>query len=113
MEPIDQNAVVGHGVSIACQAEGFPIPTVTWKQSIGKSRLRLETYQPTVAGGSSRSEKLSSVLLETTERDIRSASISNDDAISHLTELFSYLYLSLLLPLLFLSNLPYPSFIMY
>lgn len=39
MEPIDQNAVVGHGVSIACQAEGFPIPTVTWKQSIGKSRL--------------------------------------------------------------------------
>lgn len=39
MEPIDQNAVVGHGVSIACQAEGFPIPTVTWKQSIGKSQL--------------------------------------------------------------------------
>ncbi|XP_061927302.1 cell adhesion molecule Dscam2 isoform X3 [Apis cerana] len=35
VEPIDQNAVVGHGVSIACQAEGFPIPTVTWKQSIG------------------------------------------------------------------------------
>lgn len=42
MEPIDQNAVVGHGVSIACQAEGFPIPTVTWKQSIGKSRGRLK-----------------------------------------------------------------------
>lgn len=39
VEPIDQSAVVGHGVSIACQAEGFPIPTVTWKQSIGKSRL--------------------------------------------------------------------------
>lgn len=37
MEPIDQNAVVGHGVSIACQAEGFPIPTVTWKQSIGET----------------------------------------------------------------------------
>ncbi|XP_076394369.1 cell adhesion molecule Dscam2 isoform X2 [Megachile rotundata] len=35
VEPMDQNAVVGHGVSIACQAEGFPIPTVTWKQSIG------------------------------------------------------------------------------
>ncbi|XP_017876805.1 Down syndrome cell adhesion molecule-like protein Dscam2 isoform X2 [Ceratina calcarata] len=35
VEPIDQNAVVGHGVSIACQAEGFPIPTVTWRQSIG------------------------------------------------------------------------------
>ncbi|XP_076760113.1 cell adhesion molecule Dscam2 isoform X3 [Xylocopa sonorina] len=35
VEPTDQNAVVGHGVSIACQAEGFPIPTVTWKQSIG------------------------------------------------------------------------------
>lgn len=38
MEPIDQNAVVGHGVSIACQAEGFPVPTVTWKQSIGESQ---------------------------------------------------------------------------
>ncbi|XP_025163016.1 Down syndrome cell adhesion molecule-like protein Dscam2 isoform X2 [Harpegnathos saltator] len=37
VEPIDQNAVVGHGVSIACQAEGFPIPTVTWKQSIGET----------------------------------------------------------------------------
>nr|XP_031839913.1 Down syndrome cell adhesion molecule-like protein Dscam2 isoform X3 [Nomia melanderi] len=35
VEPIDQNAVVGHGVSIACQAEGFPVPTVTWKQPIG------------------------------------------------------------------------------
>ncbi|XP_025265396.1 Down syndrome cell adhesion molecule-like protein Dscam2 isoform X5 [Camponotus floridanus] len=37
VEPIDQDAVVGHGVSIACQAEGFPIPTVTWKQSIGET----------------------------------------------------------------------------
>ncbi|XP_025073056.1 Down syndrome cell adhesion molecule-like [Pogonomyrmex barbatus] len=37
VEPIDQNAVVGHGVSIACQAEGFPIPSVTWKQSIGET----------------------------------------------------------------------------
>ncbi|XP_020288503.1 Down syndrome cell adhesion molecule-like protein Dscam2 isoform X2 [Pseudomyrmex gracilis] len=37
VEPIDQNAVVGHGVSIACQAEGFPVPTVTWKQSIGET----------------------------------------------------------------------------
>ncbi|XP_043500523.1 Down syndrome cell adhesion molecule-like protein Dscam2 isoform X6 [Polistes fuscatus] len=37
VEPIDQDAVVGYGVSIACQAEGFPIPTVTWKQSIGET----------------------------------------------------------------------------
>ncbi|XP_024940114.1 Down syndrome cell adhesion molecule-like protein Dscam2 isoform X3 [Cephus cinctus] len=36
VEPIDQTAIVGHGVSIACQAEGFPIPTISWKQSIGK-----------------------------------------------------------------------------
>ncbi|XP_076641621.1 cell adhesion molecule Dscam2 isoform X4 [Halictus rubicundus] len=35
VEPIDQNAVVGHGVTIPCQADGFPIPTVTWKQPIG------------------------------------------------------------------------------
>lgn len=36
VEPIDQDAIVGHSVSVACQAEGFPIPNVTWKQSIGK-----------------------------------------------------------------------------
>lgn len=51
VEPIDQNAVVGHGVSIACQAEGFPIPTVTWKQSIGKSRLSLPEYPSSQRGG--------------------------------------------------------------
>ncbi|XP_043279367.1 Down syndrome cell adhesion molecule-like protein Dscam2 isoform X3 [Venturia canescens] len=37
VEPIDQNAIVGHAVSIPCRAEGFPIPTVTWKQSIGET----------------------------------------------------------------------------
>ncbi|XP_066603211.1 cell adhesion molecule Dscam2-like isoform X2 [Prorops nasuta] len=37
VEPMDQNAVVDHGISIACQAEGFPAPTVTWKQSIGET----------------------------------------------------------------------------
>ncbi|XP_044020964.1 Down syndrome cell adhesion molecule-like protein Dscam2 isoform X2 [Aphidius gifuensis] len=37
VEPIDQNAIVGHAVSVACQAEGFPIPTVTWKQSVGET----------------------------------------------------------------------------
>ncbi|KAK0094057.1 hypothetical protein PV326_011918 [Microctonus aethiopoides] len=37
VEPIDQNAIVGHAVSVACRAEGFPIPTVTWKQSIGET----------------------------------------------------------------------------
>ncbi|XP_015601116.1 Down syndrome cell adhesion molecule-like protein Dscam2 isoform X2 [Cephus cinctus] len=37
VEPIDQTAIVGHGVSIACQAEGFPIPTISWKQSIGET----------------------------------------------------------------------------
>ncbi|XP_043479175.1 Down syndrome cell adhesion molecule-like protein Dscam2 isoform X3 [Leptopilina heterotoma] len=33
IEPVNQDAIVGHSVSIACQAEGFPIPSVTWKQS--------------------------------------------------------------------------------
>ncbi|XP_034948781.1 Down syndrome cell adhesion molecule-like protein Dscam2 isoform X2 [Chelonus insularis] len=37
VEPIDQDAIVGHPVSVACQAEGFPIPNVTWKQSIGET----------------------------------------------------------------------------
>ncbi|XP_046620086.1 Down syndrome cell adhesion molecule-like protein Dscam2 isoform X2 [Neodiprion virginianus] len=37
VEPIDQTAIVGHGVSVACQAEGFPIPSVAWKQSVGET----------------------------------------------------------------------------
>ncbi|KAG9435295.1 Down syndrome cell adhesion molecule-like protein Dscam2 [Apis mellifera carnica] len=53
VEPIDQNAVVGHGVSIACQAEGFPIPTVTWKQSIAGPQVSVKTQQESVRRGES------------------------------------------------------------
>uniref|UniRef100_A0A1A9WXF2 Down syndrome cell adhesion molecule n=1 Tax=Glossina brevipalpis TaxID=37001 RepID=A0A1A9WXF2_9MUSC len=37
IKPIDQDAILGNAVSIRCQADGFPVPTVQWKQSIGDS----------------------------------------------------------------------------
>lgn len=46
VEPIDQNAIVGHAVSVSCQAEGFPIPIVTWKQSVGE--LLTSKYLPII-----------------------------------------------------------------
>ncbi|XP_065347787.1 cell adhesion molecule Dscam2-like isoform X4 [Cloeon dipterum] len=36
VEPSDQNVVLGKSVALQCQADGFPKPTVTWKQAIGK-----------------------------------------------------------------------------
>lgn len=36
IKPSDQDAILGNPVSIRCQADGFPVPTVQWKQSIGK-----------------------------------------------------------------------------
>lgn len=34
-EPHDQSVVLGNLVMIVCKADGFPIPTVNWKQAIG------------------------------------------------------------------------------
>lgn len=36
IKPADQDAILGNAVVIRCQADGFPVPTVQWKQSIGK-----------------------------------------------------------------------------
>lgn len=35
VEPTDKSAVLGSSVSLNCKADGFPIPTVNWKQAIG------------------------------------------------------------------------------
>ncbi|XP_039950916.1 Down syndrome cell adhesion molecule-like protein Dscam2 isoform X9 [Bactrocera tryoni] len=37
LKPTDQDAILGNPVAITCKADGFPIPTVQWKQSIGDS----------------------------------------------------------------------------
>lgn len=36
LKPTDQDAILGNPVAITCKADGFPIPSVQWKQSIGK-----------------------------------------------------------------------------
>jgi hypothetical protein len=39
MEPVDQSVVQGNPVSLHCQVDGFPKPTVTWKQAVGMQSL--------------------------------------------------------------------------
>lgn len=40
IKPTDQDAILGNPIILKCQADGFPIPTLQWKQSIGKSRSK-------------------------------------------------------------------------
>lgn len=35
VEPSDKSAVLGSSVALNCKADGFPIPTVNWKQAVG------------------------------------------------------------------------------
>uniref|UniRef100_A0A1I8PJY9 Down syndrome cell adhesion molecule-like protein Dscam2 n=1 Tax=Stomoxys calcitrans TaxID=35570 RepID=A0A1I8PJY9_STOCA len=37
IKPTDQDAILGNPVVLRCQADGFPVPTLQWKQSIGDS----------------------------------------------------------------------------
>lgn len=43
-EPNDHSSVLGNPVSIECRADGFPIPTVHWKQAIGKYILLVSYF---------------------------------------------------------------------
>jgi Down syndrome cell adhesion molecule len=40
VEPADESVVLGKSVVLQCQADGFPKPTVTWKQAIGECVLK-------------------------------------------------------------------------
>jgi hypothetical protein len=35
VEPTDHSVVQGNPVSLHCQVDGFPKPTITWKQAVG------------------------------------------------------------------------------
>lgn len=35
VEPTDKSAIIGNTVIIACKADGFPLPTLQWKQALG------------------------------------------------------------------------------
>ncbi|KAH8378332.1 hypothetical protein KR093_010752 [Drosophila rubida] len=35
LKPTDQDAILGNAVIVSCKADGFPLPTIQWKQSIG------------------------------------------------------------------------------
>ena len=36
VEPEDQSVILGNSVTIPCEANGSPSPTLLWKQAIGK-----------------------------------------------------------------------------
>ncbi|XP_030383245.1 Down syndrome cell adhesion molecule-like protein Dscam2 [Scaptodrosophila lebanonensis] len=40
LKPTDQDAILGNLVIITCKADGFPVPVIQWKQSIGNSDYR-------------------------------------------------------------------------
>lgn len=35
VEPVDQSVILDNSIDIVCQANGFPVPTISWKQAIG------------------------------------------------------------------------------
>ena len=58
VEPTDQSAVLGHQVVITCQADGFPQPSVVWKQAIGEQTGEYRELTYGGGGGSSSSATL-------------------------------------------------------
>uniref|UniRef100_A0A8D8LZQ1 Down syndrome cell adhesion molecule-like protein Dscam2 n=1 Tax=Cacopsylla melanoneura TaxID=428564 RepID=A0A8D8LZQ1_9HEMI len=49
-EPLDQNIKAGHSVTMHCQAEGYPKPSITWKKSVGVDTTEYKdfSYEPNV-----------------------------------------------------------------
>lgn len=39
IEPRDSNVTQGKTAILDCQADGFPLPNITWKRRMGKKRL--------------------------------------------------------------------------
>lgn len=36
VEPSDSNAAAGQDVTLHCQADGYPLPTITWRKAVGE-----------------------------------------------------------------------------
>lgn len=47
-EPKDTALMLGNGMSIACQAEGYPTPTITWFKAQGKFKIFFFMYRYTL-----------------------------------------------------------------
>jgi len=35
VEPTDANVASGQDVTLHCQADGYPVPSVTWRKAVG------------------------------------------------------------------------------
>lgn len=51
VEPKDESAVLGTSLSITCKADGFPQPTLQWKQSLGEQSSDYRELSYSDAGG--------------------------------------------------------------
>lgn len=51
VEPKDESAVLGTSLSITCKADGFPSPTLQWKQSLGEQSSDYRELSYSDAGG--------------------------------------------------------------
>lgn len=36
MEPTDSSVAAGQDITLHCQADGYPTPTITWRRAVGK-----------------------------------------------------------------------------
>lgn len=37
VEPTDANVASGQDVTLHCQADGYPVPSITWRKAVGTS----------------------------------------------------------------------------
>lgn len=40
MEPNDVAVAAGQDVTLQCQADGYPKPSITWKKAVGKAKAQ-------------------------------------------------------------------------
>lgn len=42
LEPNDMAVAAGQDVTLQCQADGYPKPSITWKKAVGKININLK-----------------------------------------------------------------------
>lgn len=71
IEPKDESAILGTSLSITCKADGFPSPTLQWKQSLGEqsSDYRELSYGDASSGGGIESFSNGTLIIHNVTRE--------------------------------------------